>query len=136
MDEMDISQFKEVFLSEAKEHLVSLNSALLVAVKNPSNKETLNQVFRSAHTLKGMAAIMDFNKITDLSRTMENLVDKLLRNELRATAEIVDLISKTSEVLKKLIEDVETNTDSGINIDALMASFGKLTDLQKQKPYP
>ena len=142
MDEMDLSQFREIFLSEAKEHLVSLNSALLELEKNPSNKETINQIFRAAHTLKGMAATMGFESITKLSHNMENVLDKIRKNEIQVKPNVIDLIFKSFDTLEKLVEDVGNNTDSKINIDALIALFNELiekkeiTSQPQEKPAP
>jgi two-component system chemotaxis sensor kinase CheA len=142
MDDMDLSQFREIFLSEAKEHLVSLNSALLELEKNPSNKETINQIFRAAHTLKGMAATMGFESITKLSHNMENVLDKIRKNEIQVKPNVIDLIFKSFDTLEKLVEDVGNNTDSKINIDALIALFNELiekkeiTSKPQEKPAP
>jgi len=62
-EDMDLSQFKEVFVSETKEHLSAMNANLLELEKNPADTDLLNEIFRVAHTLKGMAATMGFDKV-------------------------------------------------------------------------
>ena len=59
---MDVSQYLEIFIEETKEHLQSLNEQLLVLEKEPDNKETINEIFRAAHSLKGMAGTMGYKR--------------------------------------------------------------------------
>lgn len=128
MDDMDLSQFKEVFISEAKEHLVSLNQALIELEKNPSNKDILNQIFRIAHTIKGMSATMGYEKITNLSHTMEDVLDKLRKKEIGVKSDVVNIIFQCFDTLEKLIEDVGKDVQSEIDISELLKKLVELTD--------
>lgn len=136
MDEMDLSQFKEVFISEAKEHLVALNSALVELEKNPSNKDVLNKIFRVAHTLKGMSATMGYDKITSLTHSMEDILDKLRKGSAEAKGNIVDVIFECFDKLDSLIEDIETGAESKVDVDDLIKRlnnfvFAEEVNLQK-----
>ena len=126
MDEMDLSQFKEVFVSESKEHLVALNAALVELEKKPSNKEVLNEIFRVAHTLKGMSATMGYDKMTNLSHHMEDVLDKLRKGETQAKGNIVDVIFECFDKLENLIEEIETGVEAQVDIDSLIARLGDL----------
>ena len=144
MDEMDLSQFKEVFVSESKEHLVSLNAALVELEKKPSNKEVLNDIFRVAHTLKGMSATMGYDKITNLTHHMEDVLDKLRKGEAQAKGNIVDVIFECFDKLESLIEEVETGVESKVDIDGLVTRLNglmlkeetKQPEAQPQAPAP
>jgi len=126
MDEMDLSQFKDVFVSESKEHLVALNAALIELEKKPSNKDVLNDIFRVAHTLKGMSATMGYDKITHLAHQMEDVLDKLRKGEAQAKGNIVDVIFECFDKLENLIEEIETGTEAKVDIDGLVARLGAL----------
>ena len=119
-DDFDVSQFKEIFVSESKEHLSVLNANLLELEKNPSARDLLNEVFRAAHTLKGMAATMGFDKVTELTHTMENLLDKLRSGKIEAKAESIDILFDCFDSLESLLDEIVSGQDKGINIQALV----------------
>ena len=70
---MDVSQYLEIFVEETKEHLQSLSENLLVLEKEPENKDTINEIFRAAHSLKGMAGTMGYKRMQSLTHNMENV---------------------------------------------------------------
>ncbi len=119
MDELDLSQFKDAFIAEAKEHLSSLNAATLELEKNPSSPEIINELFRAAHTLKGMSATMGYEKIATLTHYMEDLLDKLRKNVITASPDIVDIIFECFDYLEKLVVEIETGQDAGLKISYL-----------------
>jgi two-component system, chemotaxis family, sensor kinase CheA len=133
MDEMDLSQFKEVFVSESKEHLVALNAALIELEKKPSNKEVLNDIFRVAHTLKGMSATMGYDKMTRLAHQMEDVLDSLRKGEAQARGNIVDVIFECFDKLENLIEEIESGVESKIDIDGLVARLSGLVLKEEHK---
>ncbi len=134
MDEMDLSQFKEVFVSESKEHLVALNAALIELEKRPSNKEVLNDIFRVAHTLKGMSATMGYDKLTNLAHHMEDVLDSLRKGEAQAKGNIVDVIFECFDKIESLIEEIETGVESKADIDGLVARLEGLISEEEVKP--
>ena len=71
---MDMSQYLDVFLEECREHLVNLNEKLLELEKNPQDLSSLNEIFRAAHTLKGMSSTMGFNDMAVLTHHMEDVL--------------------------------------------------------------
>ena len=81
---MDTNQYMEMFLEESREHLQSLNECLLVLEQNPEDSSVLNEIFRSAHTIKGMSATMGFTEIAELTHEMENVLDLLRKEQLKA----------------------------------------------------
>ena len=89
---MDMSQYLEIFIDETKEHLQGLNQSLLQLEQNPEDKSVLNEIFRVAHTLKGMSGTMGFNKMAKLTHDMENVLQALRNDQLSITSRLVDLL--------------------------------------------
>src|SRR3989339_1017616 len=127
-DEMDVSQFKEIFVSEAREHLSALNANLLELEKNPGGAGLLNEVFRAAHTLKGMAATMGFDKVTELTHSMENVLDKLRSGKYEAKTETLDILFDCFDTLEALLEEIVTGQDKGVGVQSLVERL-KAADL-------
>ncbi|HEY5503035.1 MAG TPA: Hpt domain-containing protein, partial [Candidatus Anoxymicrobiaceae bacterium] len=90
--EMDISQYKDLFITEAQEHLDSLNKFLLQLENDPNNLDVVTEIFRSAHTLKGMSATMGYDQLTELAHEMENLLEHLRTGDVRVTTNVVDTL--------------------------------------------
>lgn len=101
--DMDISQYKELFITEAQEHLEALNQSMVDLEKDPGNPDVLTEIFRSAHTLKGMSATMGFDQLTELAHEMENVLDGLRSEDIEATTDIVDLLFTCFDMLGSLV---------------------------------
>ncbi len=110
---MDMSEYKEVFKAESEEHLQQLNDALLGLEQDIENMEHISVMFRSAHTLKGMAATMGFTTIAELTHQMENLMDKIRNNEAKLDADSIDVLFECLDTLEALVEAI----DSGGEVD-------------------
>lgn len=108
---MDLSQYMDLFLAEAKEHLDSLNDHLLQLEKEPENMDVLNEIFRSAHTLKGMAATMGFEQITELTHEMESVLVFFKDGELRVTPEVIDVLLRCLDVLGVLVRGLKEGAE-------------------------
>ncbi len=87
---MNMREFLPVFIDESKEHLQGFNEQLLRLEKDPTNKLIINEIFRSAHTLKGMAATMGFQDLTNLTHQLENMLDEIRNGRIMVNAEIID----------------------------------------------
>ena len=74
---MDVSQYLEIFIDETKEHLESLNTRVLELEKDPNNSDTINEIFRAAHSLKGMAGTMGYKRMQRLTHDMENVFSEV-----------------------------------------------------------
>lgn len=128
-DELDLEQFREIFISEAKENLQILNQSLVALEQNPKDKETINSIFRVAHTLKGMAATMGFEKITQLSHHMEDVLEKIRKGEVQATAKTADVLFNCLDVLEKLVGGVETSDKNElINLAPLIKKLDAIVE--------
>ena len=109
---MDMSQYLEIFIEESMEHLQSLNQCLLEMEKNPEDKATLNEIFRAAHTLKGMAGTMGFNRMAKLTHDMEDVLDALRSDKIKASPELIDLMFKCLDALEGYTSSVsDTGTE-------------------------
>ena len=101
---MDISSFKEVFAAEARYYLQSLNDDLLRFEKNPDDKDTVDDMFRAAHSLKGMAGTMGFDELAEFTHEMESVLDLLRNHELEPTAEVINALFGAVDTLEILLE--------------------------------
>ena len=101
---MDISSFKEVFAAEARDYLQSLNDDLLRFEKNPDDKDTVDDMFRAAHSLKGMAGTMGFDELAEFTHEMESVLDLLRNHELEPTAEVINALFGAVDTLEILLE--------------------------------
>ncbi|AFV11329.1 chemotaxis sensor histidine kinase CheA [Thermacetogenium phaeum DSM 12270] len=119
---MDLSHYIDLFIAEANEHLESLNNNLLQLEKNPDDTGILNEIFRTAHTLKGMAATMGFERITSLSHEMENALALFKNGKLAVTPEVIDLLLKCLDNLAEMLKGVEERReDTGFSPELLTA---------------
>ena len=138
---MDVSQYREIFIAESQEHLQALNKALLELEKDPQNVELLGQIFRSAHTLKGMAGTMKFNQIAELSHEMENVLDRLRTGEGVATSETIDVLLECLDSLERLVDDIVADKKSEVDLTPLLdklkmlssAPAGRVSKAKKKK---
>ncbi len=122
-NEAYLSLFKE----ESEEHLQMMNQNLLALEKNPNDIAVLNEIFRNAHTLKGMAATMNFQKITELSHNMENLMDALRSEQLQVEQGIIDTLFSCFDALEILVEEAVTGESKDVEISQLVASINSFT---------
>lgn len=103
---METNQYMEMFLDESREHLQSLNDGLLSLENDPEDLSVLNEIFRNAHTLKGMSATMGYTKTAELTHDMENLLDMLRKEQLKVSEEIIDVIFKCVDALQEMIDNI------------------------------
>ncbi|SJZ30204.1 chemotaxis protein CheA [Selenihalanaerobacter shriftii] len=118
---MDINELQELYATEAQEHLETLNSSLLDLEDNPDNLDIIKELFRAAHTLKGMAGTMGFEKVSNLTHAMENILDKLRNEEMVLNTEIVNLLFKSVDTLEILINDGED--DLSFELDDIISEL-------------
>lgn len=104
---MDMSQYKDLFVSEAMEHLNCMGEAIVALEKDPANSDTVHTLFRMAHSLKGMGASMGYTDIADLSHTMEDLMHKIRDGIFVFDPCAADLLLEGTDLLMTLVRDVE-----------------------------
>ena len=110
---MDMSQYLEIFIDESKEHLQTMNEILLVLEGDSENLSYIGEIFRIAHTLKGMSGTMGFTKVADLTHKMENLLDFVRNGALKVDSKIVDVLFECFDALEEYIENLEKTGKEG-----------------------
>jgi len=106
--EMDMTQYLDVFLEESKEHLDSLNQCLLKLEKDTGNVAALDEIFRAAHSLKGMSSTMGFDDLADLTHHMENILSDLKKGVLKVSSHVVDILFQCFDRIQIIIDQIET----------------------------
>ncbi|MGM5488681.1 MAG: chemotaxis protein CheW [Nanobdellota archaeon] len=129
---MGKTSYKEAFLSEAREQLDNLNEGILNLEKDPQNGEVVNQVFRSCHTLKGNSAMMGYQKFSELSHKMENVLGKIRDNEITADQSIVDKLFEGQDILEEGLESIHNKDLDDINIDHLVEELEKIANTHQK----
>ncbi|MCA3181520.1 MAG: chemotaxis protein CheW [Burkholderiaceae bacterium] len=124
----DLSQFHGVFFEEAGENLANMETLLLGLDVDAADDETLNAIFRCAHSIKGGAATFGFQDVADLTHVMETLLDKLRRHELAATTGMIDTLLESGDVLEQLLARHRSGTGEAIDSSELVARIGALAN--------
>jgi two-component system chemotaxis sensor kinase CheA len=101
---MELSQYGELFLSESREHVSTINHLLLTLESDPGSRQVVEGVFRAVHTIKGMSATMGYRSVADLSHEMENLLDRIRHGKAQASPETIDLLFAGCDALERAIE--------------------------------
>ena len=112
---MDVSQYLEVFIEEAKEHLQALNEHLLILEKEPENENTINEIFRAAHSLKGMSATMGYKRMQHLTHDMENVFQEIRSKNMKVRPELTDILFETLDALQEYVDNIVNTQDEGTN---------------------
>lgn len=108
---MDMNQYLEVFIEESKEHLQTCSEQLLVLEKNPEDLSIVNEIFRSAHTLKGMSATMGYEDLANLTHKMENVLDAIRNSQIILTPELFDVIFLAVDDLEAMVMSIAEGGD-------------------------
>lgn len=103
---MDMSQYLDIFIEESKEHVQHLNENLLELEKSPHDMGTLNEIFRAAHTLKGIAGTMGFTRMATLTHDMENVLSTIRSGELSVSTKLVDVLFKCLDALENYLTEI------------------------------
>ncbi|HNT40476.1 MAG TPA: Hpt domain-containing protein, partial [Rubrivivax sp.] len=117
---IDLSQFFQVFFEEAGENLEKMEQMLLAIDLEAADDETLNAIFRCAHSVKGGAATFGFADVAELTHQMETLLDKLRRHELQPTNAMVDVLLQAGDALKAQLARHQGNGEAPIDTSALL----------------
>ena len=110
---MDTSQYLELFIDETKEHLQSLNEHILQLEKEPEDADTINEIFRAAHTLKGMAGTMGYTRMQRLTHDLENVFQEIRNGNMKANAKLIDILFRGLDALEGYLEIISTTGSEG-----------------------
>ncbi|MDE6697857.1 MAG: Hpt domain-containing protein, partial [Lachnospiraceae bacterium] len=110
---MDVSQYLEIFIDETKEHLQTLSEQLMILEQEPKNEESINEIFRAAHSLKGMAGTMGFKRMQHLTHMMENAFSEVRSGNLNVTEDLVDILFQCLDALEAYLDLIMDSADEG-----------------------
>ena len=110
---MDVSQYLEIFIDESSEHLQCLSDCIMTLEKEPENKDTINEVFRAAHSLKGMAGTMGYKRMQHLTHDMENVFQEVRSDKIKVDSAMIDLLFKCLDALDEYLANIKSNSDEG-----------------------
>ncbi len=128
---MDMNQYMDIFIEESKEHLQSMNQVLLDLENNMEDLPLLNEIFRVAHTIKGMSGTMGFAKVADLTHEMENVLHLVRNEEVKVNTYIIDILFECFDSLEGQITNIE---EHGIESDEENIELvNKLKEIVKTK---
>src|SRR5699024_7967574 len=130
----DNSLYQNLFYEETDKYLRELNDGVLILEDNPHDIEIINSIFRSAHTLKGMAATMGLNTMTKLTHQMENVFELLKDEEVQVTHELITLIFDCLDALADIVEDLQAGGDGGMDVSHLIDELVQIADTEESEP--
>lgn len=120
---MDTSQYMSMFLEESLDNLQTLNESLLDLEQNPEDTDKVNEIFRVAHTIKGMAATMGFTDLAELTHKMEDVLAEFRAGELKVTQDVVTVLFDCLDTLERMVDNVQEGSDESIDIDGIMKAL-------------
>ena len=112
---MDVSQYLEIFLDETNEHLQNLNTQILELESDPENMDNINEIFRAAHSLKGMAGTMGYKRMQNLTHDMENVFSEVRNGNIKVKPEMIDVLFQCLDALEEYKNNIQETSDEGTN---------------------
>ena len=110
---MDVSQYLDIFIDETNEHIQSLSDNIMVLEKEPENKDTINEIFRAAHSLKGMAGTMGFKRMQRLTHDMENVFSEVRNDTIKIDSGMIDTLFQCLDAIENYLASVKASSDEG-----------------------
>lgn len=110
---MDVSQYLDIFIDETSGHIQSLSDNIMILEKEPENKDTVNEIFRAAHSLKGMAGTMGFKRMQRLTHDMENVFQEVRNDNLKVNSNLIDILFKCLDAIEGYLDNVKATSDEG-----------------------
>lgn len=120
-------QYLQMFFDESDEYIQDLNENILALEQDPTDPEIINQIFRAAHSLKGMAATMGFKRLTSLTHKLENALDKIRNGELTLDTEMIDVLFAGLDLITSLVNDVKASGEELTEVEPYVAELTRLT---------
>ncbi|GLC32315.1 chemotaxis protein CheA [Clostridium omnivorum] len=120
---MDTSQYLSMFLEESMDNLQTLNESLLQLEQEPDNIDKLNEIFRVAHTIKGMAATMGFSEMAELTHKMEDVLSKFRDGELKVTQKVVTVLFQCLDTLERMVNNISEGIEDEIPVDGIISEL-------------
>ncbi|MGE5628640.1 MAG: chemotaxis protein CheW [Solirubrobacterales bacterium] len=131
---MDTSQYMSMFLEESMDNLQSLNESLLQLEQEPNDIDKLNEIFRIAHTIKGMAATMGFNRMAELTHKMEDVLSEFREGKLQVTQNVVTTLFKCLDTLENMVNNINEGADDNFDIDEILKELEVISEPSAAAP--
>lgn len=129
---MDVSQYLEIFIDETKEHLQTLSEQLMILEQEPKNEDTINEIFRAAHSLKGMAGTMGYKRMQHLTHMMENALSEIRSGNMSVTEDLVDILFQCLDALEAYLDQICESSDEGTeDNEAIIARLNNFMSTHK-----
>lgn len=112
---MDVSQYLDIFIDETNGHIQTLSDNIMILEKEPENKDTINEIFRAAHSLKGMAGTMGFKKMQRLTHDMENVFSEVRNDNIKVNSSLIDILFNCLDAIEEYLETVKATSGEGDN---------------------
>ena len=128
---MDVSQYLDIFIEESKEHIQSLNDSILALEQDPEDSDTVNEIFRAAHSLKGMAGTMGYKRMQNLTHDMENVFSEVRNGTIKVKANMIDILFKCLDAIEEYVSNIQSSADEGTNDNEALITM--LNDILKGK---
>ena len=121
----DNNEYLEMFFAESEEYIMILNDNILKLENEPENMDVLNSLFRAAHSLKGMAATMRFNNLTELTHKMENMLDQIRNHKMKVSTEIIDLLFAGIDYIEESVKQIKEDGNDDIDFSGYLKELEK-----------
>ncbi len=110
---MDVSQYLDIFIDETSGHIQSLSDNIMELEKEPENKDVVNEIFRAAHSLKGMAGTMGFKRMQHLTHDMENVFQEVRNDNVHVNSALIDILFKCLDAIEGYLDTVKATSNEG-----------------------
>ena len=112
---MDVSQYLEIFIDETAEHIQSLSDNIMALENEPEDHDVINEIFRAAHSLKGMAGTMGFKRMQHLTHDMENVFQEVRNDKIKVNGDIIDVLFQCLDAIEGYLNQIKETSDEGTN---------------------
>lgn len=133
---MDMSQYKDLFVSEVREHIQGMNEAIVTLEGSPGDRENIDFLFRMAHSIKGMSASMGYGDMAELSHKMEDLMDRIRKGTIGFESGVADLLLEGCDLLSAMLADVDSGGDGRQDVTDLVQRLVGYTPLADSAATP
>ncbi|MEF3352436.1 chemotaxis protein CheA [Paenibacillus sp. GYB006] len=131
---MDMNQYLSMFIDESNDHLQSLNEKMLELEQSPEDLSIVQVIFRSAHTLKGMAATMGFEDLASLTHKMENVLDLVRNEKLQMKESIFDVLFQSLDALESMVQDIMAGGEGKLDVSHIVSSLQAIEKGEESSP--
>ncbi|ADL51437.1 chemotaxis protein CheA [Clostridium cellulovorans] len=124
---MDTAQYLSMFLEESMDNLQTLNESLLLLEQEPENIDKVNEIFRVAHTIKGMAATMGYSRMSELTHKMEDVLSKFREGDLKVSQQVVTVLFKCLDTLEQMVDGITESGSEDVEIEGIIKELEEIS---------